>query len=1427
MYIPYQHEREHFFQPIVNTIGTVLNLPAAIWTLDEKKGTFKIIAGINLREKYIDEAYLQPSGPSIVAKVFRARKTIIVKDIAAEDRWKYKTEALKMGFKSAILAPIWTKKNILGVLTVYIPKNIDINLLQKEPAVEGFAAQIASTLRQIRSLEALNEVDRQINAEMQNPQELLKLIMESAQRVLECKHVSIFFLDKRTDELVRQVTSQSRLKRKKFKIGEGLVGFVFETKKSLLVPDVRDHPQFIPGLTSSTEKERSMVLAPIYLNGDSAGVISANIDELNGFDQHDLMILETLANQAAIALKNSRIFQQSKIFQEISRIINSSLDREQVVDSILEQLQKVIEYEGASIQIIQGEQRKLVGSRGSSIKKESSILHRNISQDPLISKTVKNKKPLVLSNVNNEKLWERLPATAHVNSWIGVPLIAENKVIGLLTIDHSKAGFYGKEEGEIAKTFASHVATALFNTNLFEQTQEQAQALAKLNELGKHLVTIEKSQDNRLLLEKIADDAKNVLNADLIELYEYNKHLNDYALPHISKGERREKVGKEKIYLDDPILELIHRKRPLYDINPQREGSIFTAPYRIVREDLPDKRFVFREDIKSTAVVPLRVGKDNVGLMFVNYRTPQEFPATQKELIELFAKQAAIAIKNTRLFRQITDHVAAIREWNNLSRGIVSLREHSPHTRNILEEIAASAQKVLKADIIDLYEYRQYREEQNRYELPPVSVGKLIDPSVQKNEIFEDDAVFKLIHRTKPLYEKESQNPESILRLPYSTPRENLPQQRFVVREDIKSTAVIPLRAKNESMGLLFANYRTPQIFDKDQRELIEFFANQAALAIRNARLYYYLTQRREALIGIAKRLATGIHLREEQIFKLIYEQALNNLGMRNFSIALYDEPTDTVRFVLASRKGELVDITKEDGWEPRRGAKGKTEDIIKRNKYLLLSTRNEVKKRGFSKRPGHKDSEDKIPNCWLGVPMRVGKKVIGVIANYHFGEDHFYRQDHIEILQALADLAAIAIVNSRLYYDQTNLFERQSALVEFSSQLGSKISSGESEIFKFIHKQAKKFMDTNNMYVAIYNEKNDMVSFPLIFENGKPINVESRRAGKGRTEEIIRTGEYIFINTKKENEEWYKQPGREEYTGKISASWIGVPMKLGDKIFGVVATYHPFQDNVYNTDDLKILQSMADIAAIAIDNARKIHELERAQTKIAESEAIITRTSIAADFVHRMNNLAGTIPIWVDQIRDYLGIEALKDKALSDFLDNIESNTDGLLRAAEQLKNPPQEQEINLLTVLESLKRQTRIHAPSNINVQLNAPNKLLKVRSVANELTNALWTLIENGIDAMPKGGILSIEAYLRENHGHHKWIEIQIKDSGKGIPEENLDKIFLPFFSTKHDPHVGYGLWRAKNIIERIKGEIGFISEEGKGTTFIIKLPVLLEG
>jgi len=232
-----------------------------------------------------------------------------------------------------------------------------------------------------------------------------------------------------------------------------------------------------------------------------------------------------------------------------------------------------------------------------------------------------------------------------------------------------------------------------------------------------------------------------------------------------------------------------------------------------------------------------------------------------------------------------------------------------------------------------------------------------------------------------------------------------------------------------------------------------------------------------------------------------------------------------------------------------------------------------------------------------LAVPMLSGDGTLIGLLNIEHPELDPFDENDIKLAKALANLATVAIENARLYDKLVRKLKEQQAVNKVGQKLTASIDLNEEEITTLIYEQASELMNTDNMYVALYEQSTDTVRFPLMFVDGvRRQDVAERKAGAGRTEHIIRTKKPLLIYTEKESVAWYKKPGREEYIGEPFASWLGVPITMGEEVLGVIAAYHKKDNFVYDKDDLEVLQAIASQAAIALRNIRYVDELEAFQ---------------------------------------------------------------------------------------------------------------------------------------------------------------------------------------------------------------------------------------
>jgi GAF domain-containing protein len=237
-------------------------------------------------------------------------------------------------------------------------------------------------------------------------------------------------------------------------------------------------------------------------------------------------------------------------------------------------------------------------------------------------------------------------------------------------------------------------------------------------------------------------------------------------------------------------------------------------------------------------------------------------------------------------------------------------------------------------------------------------------------------------------------------------------------------------------VGVLFVNFRHPYYFTSDRKEKIRLFANQAALAIRNARAFSQIERfgkERSVLNEIGKAISSAATLNNDEILNLVYKETATLMDVTNFYIAFYQEQNNTVSFAL--------DVRDSVRHEPaagkprsRKAGSGLTEYVIHTKKPLLI-------KSGIDEwlRANMVESFGRPAKSWLGVPMITGQKVLGVIAVQNYDEENAYDEGHRDVLLTIASQTAIAIDKARLFDEDQKRIKELSALYDTSKEIAER----------------------------------------------------------------------------------------------------------------------------------------------------------------------------------------------------------------------------------------------------------------------------------------------------------------------------------------------------------------------------------------------------
>jgi GAF domain-containing protein len=276
--------------------------------------------------------------------------------------------------------------------------------------------------------------------------------------------------------------------------GEGLSGRVWETGEPLIVSDYQ-HWEGKPALYEDYPWT-AVLGVPVRWGEEFLGVLDVLADSPRTFSQADAELLGLLATQAAIAIQNARLFErereQTEALEEAAATVSSTLDLEQVLDHILEQVERVVAGDAFSVILIQDEVARLTRWRGYELpaeKIQSSRFDIPIAQYPNLIEMAQTGKPVVVSDTSVDSDW--VPAARDQGwrrSYVGAPIRVGGVTVGFLNVSGTRPGQFSPEDARRLQAFASHAATAIGNARLYGEVEQELAERKRAEEERERLI---------------------------------------------------------------------------------------------------------------------------------------------------------------------------------------------------------------------------------------------------------------------------------------------------------------------------------------------------------------------------------------------------------------------------------------------------------------------------------------------------------------------------------------------------------------------------------------------------------------------------------------------------------------------------------------------------------------------------------------------------------------------------------------------------------------------------------------------------------------------------------------------------------------------------------------------------------------------------
>jgi len=1153
------------------------------------------------------------------------------------------------------------------------------------------------------------------------------------------------------------------------------------TASRVLAPDVVERVQ--------AGGYRTQLGLPIPVNGETWGVMALITREARTFDADELTLLQAVAHQVGQAVARAALLaegrEQSRRLETLARLaqtLTATLSLDEVFRRVVDAAVELFGSSTAQLWLVDDDDRHVSLRAAAGIQSSEGVERLRVGEG-LVGLVVASREPLTAVDALRDpraRDVDRVRAEGVVSVGI-VPLQLGERVLGVLAIGVRARHEYTAEELRLLGFLASHAANAINNAQLYRESTRQAQRMSALTDLVR---LVSETLDFDPAAQRVADSVCSLLGARASCLYRVDPASDALVAFATSRD-------ADQLFQWQPVLP---SGTGIAGLAVSQRCSVASA------DVLADSRITYTDDARarvaqeahrSLLAVPLLVQGRMCGALAVSDRVGRVFDESEIRLAQAFADQAALALENARLYTEATRRRLEAEELARLARTLTESLDPRAVGDQIAESVLAlfqvrsSVLRLLQPDgsLVTLARGGRRRESSPLGAVLPAGVGASGLAAVEARPVASAD-VFN--------------DPEIVL-------SEEVAEA--MRRAGDGALLAVPLRAKGRIIGTLSLGDASGRVFSEAEVGLLQAFGDQAALALENARLFSLETARRGQIAALAEaEREFAPELDPDRLLTLVVERATRLFDAHGV-IYLVDADGG-----LAPRAW-----TRDDGFEDLAFGHGVVGACAEQRRGLIV---NDYAASRFALRKW----VDMGVRRAMAFPLSVQERLLGVIAmNRTSPAAAPFLDEDLAVLESFAARAAIALENARLYAQNRQQVEELSVLYELSRAVTGQLDRA--TLLEAIRAQVARILDAANMAIVLLDdERRDLEVVLRTVDGARDMRTPLRYPSHaGLMSVVLVTGEAVL--TEDYIAECARRGVEPVATFAHPRHWLGVPMKAGDTVIGVLTLRSA--DRAFTEADERLLTNIADLAALSLRNARLFEERTRAYGELAAAQDQLVRTEklralgeMASGVAHDFNNLLASI-----LGRAQLTLQRLQDPQLRKWIQVIErAALDGAqtVRRLQEFTRIRRDQQrfvaVDLnevvrgaLEITQSRWREETRSRGVAVDVQTSFAS-LPPVAGDPAELREAMTNLILNAVDAMPTGGTLTLTTAVENNE-----VVVTVADSGVGIPEAIRGKIFDPFFTTKGPQGTGLGLSMTYGILSRHGGRITVESHVGRGTAF----------
>jgi len=965
----------------------------AISVLDEESNelVFRVQRGWQVND-FVQQGVRVPADEGLSGVAVKTGKPIVTGDVSDDGRVVV-SDFKREGVKAMALAPMRARGGVLGVLSAMSYEPYDFSA-DEIAVICGIADQIGVALdnarlfkesqRRVEELSELQALSTSVASSL-DLWDVLEAVASSTLTLSQAAAAEIYLYESDDDRLAFATALSQTGERNPIDgrpCGEGPVACAVRERQVIAIEDLATAEERVAAWR--TQGVQALVAVPFQQGTRVLGALVAAFESPRAFSDHDLRILQLLAEQAAIAVERTRFFAsetrrstQLALINQVARQATATLNLNEILDMAAVTIRRSFSYFNVALFLLDSSTGELVLR---AIAGGHSIAMREGYRQPVgegvIGRVAEEGDSFLVNDIANEPRYQPIvPTTKPIGSELAVPILRGDDVIGVLDIRNLDRGSFDQQDIRAMETLADQLVVAIENARLYGETQRRVAELAAVQQTNLQVVS---SLDTRAVLESVAHNVLDLVEADDVQIF--LRDLNDGSLTFGASLTRTGSALEKEKAPGEFVRIVLDASRSIV-INHAREHPYFASNGDGVRPK-----------VEAVAGFPLMGNAGVVGVMVVSYWQPHVFSPDELRVLGLLASQAAVAITNASLYEETRCRLDELTMLYEVSLAATSTLSPEKGARRVIDVV----QESLGFEHISLW---LADRENGVLEPLAVSSGLAECPTLALGE----GLVGGVIERGEPQRIGDISD-----------------DSRYVeLVPDVSSLLIIPMVVGEKVIGAIRASDHRRHGFTSDDQRLMTTVGRQLAVVIENARLYQE-TERRLSEVSLLYRLARQMNtsLDVQERLDSIVQSLRDAMGCRSCSIALL-EPVNRVLEIRAAA-----------------GIEGKW-----RNDFNLRLGEGVAGKVALEGEPRYvPDTEglddfiffDPAVRSLLTVPMSVQQRVIGTLT-VDSSEPHAFSDEDERLLIIGAAQAAVAIENARLY---SRLENRAKNLTEVCAEL-------------------------------------------------------------------------------------------------------------------------------------------------------------------------------------------------------------------------------------------------------------------------------------------------------------------------------------------------------------------------------------------------------